>query len=221
MGVFLGDTLPVAIVADGMGGHSAGEIASRFAVEAVGECPVTDAEHIPACLRRALEKANERVFAKAAESPEYQGMGTTAVMACFTDDRVHIAHIGDSRAYIWQDGKLTQLTQDHSLMSEWLHTGIITPQEAAVHPYRHVITRAIGTHDRVSANLCAADFPRGARLLLCSDGLTNEVNDYILARWMKCQDLQQAAQGMMDAALAAGGHDNITLILTEREGDDA
>src|SRR5665213_714080 len=175
--VFSNDRL--CIVADGMGGHAGGEVAAQSAVSSV----VHGFEMNPSAkgLLAGTKTANQEIFERAEEVEELHGMGTTlvamAVVPHRSGERIALINVGDSRAYLLEDGELERLTEDHSLVEEMLRQGEISEAEAEVHPYRHVLTRAIGISDRVDVDAWTISPASGARLLLCSDGLTNECSD--------------------------------------------
>ncbi|MGG6310080.1 Stp1/IreP family PP2C-type Ser/Thr phosphatase [Paenibacillus macerans] len=216
----------LGIVADGMGGHQAGEIASRLAVDTITH----DLEALPAglpataCgeeLKKAILHANEVVFRKASEHTEYHSMGTTVVAAILADREGMIAHIGDSRAYKFHQGELVQLTDDHSLVNELLKNKQISEEEANVHPHRNVVTRALGTDERVEVDMNQVTLEPGDMLLLCSDGLSNYVKPEQMTLTLGADDLNlnDRADRLLQLALRAGGDDNISVALLEQHED--
>ena len=209
---------PLYVVADGMGGHAAGEIASEIAVETLTECSprTADAEG----LGRAVEQANLNIINAALAGEGREGMGTTCTAAIVEGTRLVIAQVGDSRAYLMHGGKLSQITRDHSLMANMIEAGQITPEEARVHPNRSVITRALGNDPDTIPDLYEIDAEDGDRLLLCSDGLTSMLEDAeIQAVMNRYSDPQMCADVLVDGALAAGGLDNITVTIVEITGE--
>ncbi len=209
---------PLFVVADGMGGHAAGEVASEIAVQVM-------AEHAPARpdadeLSCAVEKANLAIIEAAREGIGREGMGTTLTAAMLEGERLVIAQVGDSRAYLFHQGKLQQITRDHSLMADMIEAGQLTPEEARYHPNRSVITRALGSCPGTKPDIYELNVEAGDRLLLCSDGLTGMVFDEdiegILAR---TRDPQRCAALLVNEAIAAGGHDNVTVIVADVTGD--
>ena len=162
-----------AVVADGMGGHKAGEIASKIAVEEFAKKLRGALRPNEETLREAVSKANLSIYLKSKEEPDKAGMGTTLTALWLDTNRIYMAHIGDSRAYLLRDGEITQLSRDHSLVAEMVERGEITPAEARVHPNRHYITRALGTSAYASADVCWYEKRPGDVWLLCSDGLSN------------------------------------------------
>ena len=202
------------LVADGMGGHSAGEVASSMACSTVKEA-VGPGEFSIAGLNAAVEAANRAIFERSRSVPGCRGMGTTLVFACGKEGEAVVANVGDSRAYHFskKEGKLRQITRDHSLVQELMSAGRMTAEEALVYPYKNVITRAVGTAPSVSADIFEVELSDGDALLLCSDGLTNEVPEVrILEALKKCNgDPDEACETLTERALAGGGRDNVSV----------
>lgn len=217
--IFVDDVL--AVVADGMGGHAAGEVASAMAVELLDY----DFHLRPTVegLQRAVEEANRRILSDARETPEHFGMGTTLIAVGLTEDGDGVIsptlfNVGDSRAYQLRDGALRQLSQDHSVAEEWVRMGRLTPEEAAVHPRRHQLTRTLGVEESVDVDVVSVTASPGDRLLLCSDGLSNELSAETIAQLASAPiPLDEAVSSLVDAARSAGGRDNISAILVEFE----
>ena len=210
---------PLFVVADGMGGHAAGEVASEIAVNTIAECApdCADAE----ALGRAVEQANRDIINAAIAGEGREGMGTTCTAAILEGNRLVIAQVGDSRAYLLHAGKLTQLTRDHSLMANMIEAGQITPEEARVHPNRSVITRALGNDPDTTPDLYEINIEDGDRLLLCSDGLSSMIEDAEIEAVMnRIADPQRCAATLVNGAIAAGGIDNVTVIIVNAEGSD-
>jgi protein phosphatase len=208
----------LAVIADGMGGHAAGEVASAIAVGAIEETFASDPSE--SGLIRAFAEANRRIVADAIAHPERHGMGTTVVAAALVEDAGDlvpvIVNVGDSRAYQLRDGAMRQLTLDHSVAEEWVRQGRLTPEEAAVHPRRHQITRTLGLEDAVEADVFAVDIHQGDRLLLCSDGLSNELSDEEIADLAsEPHDLDSAVSELVELANRRGGRDNISVVVLE------
>lgn len=209
----------LAIIADGMGGHAAGEVAAAISIDLIRarfrENPTVEG------LIEAIQEANSAVVADARENPEHFGMGTTIIAVGLTQDVNGVAsptlvHVGDSRAYQLRDGALRQLSEDHSVAEEWVRMGRLTPEEAAVHPRRHQLTRGVGVEDTISIDITSVNAIPGDRILLCSDGLSNELDPDTLARIASAPNgLELAVEGLVSAAKASGGHDNISVILLE------
>ena len=210
-------TPPLFAVADGMGGHAAGEVASEIAVRVLSE---QAPEHPDgAALGRAIEEANRAVIQAAHEGRGRQGMGTTMTAAMLEGERLVIAQVGDSRAYLLHQGKLQQLTRDHSLMADMIEAGQLTPEEARTHPQRSVITRALGSDVHLHPDIYEINVETGDRLLICSDGLSGMVfDDEIESTLRRVQDPQRCASQLVNEAIAAGGHDNVTVIVVDVTG---
>ena len=203
-------------VADGMGGHLAGDIASQMTGELLTEAlkglqPRTDT------LTQCISDINAQVFSRQLSDETLRGMGTTLTVMWEGPESVFLAHIGDSRAYLLRNGDFRQITRDHSMVAELVREGLLTEEEAAVHPYRHMITRAVGTDPAVEADVEAVDKVPGDRWLLCSDGLSGCVPNAEMAEILAQYSLQEAADRLLQLALTRGGQDNITLVLTEVE----
>ena len=210
---------PLFAVADGMGGALAGELASRIAVQAMGELTGegSDEERLASTVRL----ANRRVAERATSDPRASGMGSTVTAALVGPTSVAFAHVGDSRAYLWRGGVLTRLSDDHSLVAEWVKAGALAPEEAALHPQRSVITRALGADWQVDVDTWTMPARAGDVILLCTDGLTGFVDEAAIARTLEeNDDLDVVVRGLVDAANAAGGEDNITAVAL-RLGADA
>ena len=208
---------PLFAIADGMGGAQAGEVASRLAAAVFEEgAAAVQGEDGVATVVRA---ANARIFERAVHDPAVAGMGTTATVAVVDEAAatVTIAHVGDSRAYRYRPGSLEQLTTDHSLVGELVRSGRLTEDEAAVHPHRSVITRALGTDADVEVDTLTLDVAPGDLVLLCSDGLSAMVRDDEIVRLLEATGAapRQAAEALVSAANAAGGEDNVTVVLFE------
>ncbi len=213
--VWAGDS--VFAVADGMGGHAAGEIASATALEPVANLDgrvFGTAREAREALANAVLDANQAVIGKADADPSFRGMGTTLTAAMFEGRRLHVAHVGDSRAYLLRNGELSQLTTDHTLVQHLIDEGELTPEEAAEHPQRSVITRAIGVSADIEVDSLTITLEGDDQLLLCSDGLTGPVSDGEIARTVLGEDdADVAVAKLVEAANAAGGPDNITIVL--------
>ena len=210
-----------AVVCDGMGGAKAGDVASEIAVKTISE-RVTAAwrkgmsnESVINLLTTAISAANVTIFDRAAEEPLLSGMGTTVVAAVVIRDRLVVAHAGDSRAYAFTD-RLKQLTKDHSLVQDMVDAGLLTPEQAAVHPSKNYITRALGIGDRIEIDFSEYPFAEGEKVLLCSDGLTNFVKEPVIAEILSSGDCESMAQRLVTAANENGGGDNITAVVLMR-----
>ena len=201
-------------VADGMGGHQAGEVASRMAailLTRVLEGAVPD----ESLLRGGMEEVNQLIFEEQGRHDELRGMGTTLTVLWEDGDKLLLGHVGDSRAYRLRNGEIVQLTTDHSMVGELLRAGYITQEEAARHPYRNVITRAVGTAASIEIDISTLDKLPGDRYLICSDGLTEYADAGIIRRLLSTRGLEDAADELLDIALEGGGRDNITLLIAE------
>ena len=204
------------VVADGMGGHQAGEVASDLAVRTLAAVCQKRADL--GVLEKAVLQANGAILLRAQGSDACKGMGTTLTALWAGKQRVFIAHVGDSRAYRLRSGVFTQLTQDHSIVAELMRKGILTPEEARSHPYRNVITRALGTNATVEVDMLELDRRKGDMYLICSDGLTGMVEEAKILTCLQTMTLNQAADELLDSALKAGGTDNISFILIKDDG---
>ena len=200
-------------VADGMGGHNAGEVASAMAVDTFSR-HMRDVQSITGqALREAVEFANEAVYEAALENEGMSGMGTTFSALAEEEDRAFIAHVGDSRVYLVRDNAIMQMTTDHTLVEEMVQKGMITPREARVHPRRNIITRALGTEPFVRVDIMQIDVRPGDAFFLCSDGMTNYVEEYeILQAALSGEDWPQKLRHLVSIALENGGADNITAL---------
>ena len=222
-------TAQLAVLADGMGGYNAGEVASqmltsfisvelgRWLVEAGSRA--TDAE-----VRRAMdvcvENANRSILAAARTHAQYAGMGTTLVLAVFRERHLLLGHVGDSRCYRWRDGRLHRLTRDHSLLQEQLDAGLITPEQAAFSLNRNLVTRAVGVEEEVQLETHQHEIAGGDLYLLCSDGLSDMIDDVGITRLVQAggESLHEIAHTLVTAANDAGGRDNISLVLARVSG---
>ncbi len=204
---------PLFAVADGMGGAQAGEVASKLAAAALEDTD-SGAGDGEARVVSLIQEANRRVYERANTDPATTGMGTTMTVALVEGELVTIGHVGDSRAYLVRAGRLEQLTEDHSLVNELLKSGKLSPKEAETHPQRSVITRAVGTDPDVDVDVFKIEAHEGDVFLLCSDGLTDMVDDEGILDLVERHhdDLDRAAKSLVSAANRGGGEDNITVI---------
>lgn len=225
------------VVADGMGGHAAGEVASRLTVESIQEFIAgTEDDHDNTWpfgynnrysvdgnrLSTAIERANEKVMRAVVNRPELKGMGTTVVAALFDEKRATLVHVGDSRAYLCRESELRRLTDDHSWVQEQVNAGILSEEEARSHPLKNVVTRALGGGAHVAVDLIEIPIGDGDRFLLCSDGLTGMVSDEeITSAVASSRSLEQVVRGLVELANERGGLDNITAIMVEVKGGSA
>lgn len=206
-----------AAVADGMGGHQAGEVASAIAIrvftdEIRGKTPCEEV------LKEAVRRANHAIYEEGARDPQKRGMGTTLTALWYDDENIYLTHVGDSRAYLLRNRALMQLSNDHSLVSELVALGEITPEQALTHPQRNFITRALGTGRRAEPDIVHLDFQPGDAWLLCSDGLTTHMRAAeIAAVLLRPDPWPDKLQALIDTALLRGGRDNITVVAVLKE----
>ena len=226
--VAVDETTSLAVLADGMGGYNAGEVASNMATSFIkaelgrwlseAASRASDIE-----VRRAMDicvdNANRAIFNAANANPQYAGMGTTLVVAVFRDDQLRLGHVGDSRAYRWRGGQLSQITRDHSLLQEQIDAGLITPEQAAFSANKNLVTRAVGVEDTVLLETHLHEMQPGDVYLMCSDGLSDMLDDAMISRLLQTHESLSAAGGaLIAAANEAGGKDNIALILVRVAG---
>ncbi len=232
----IADPHSLFVVADGMGGHAAGEVASRLAVDSIARhisgsdpkneptvpasfrSPGPEEAALPAPARRilnAIRLANQEIVRSIRKNSSQRGMGTTVVAAYLVANRAFIGSVGDSRAYMVRDGAIRQLTSDHTFVNEQVRLGTLTAAEARRHSARNILTRAVGSQDDVQADLIEQDLRSGDLLLLCSDGLTGMMEDDDILRTLAThtEDLPAACQALIDLANSRGGDDNITVVL--------
>lgn len=215
------------VVADGMGGHAAGEVASRIAVEAVRELlqggmdpdetrlerEVPDpADLLRERLRYAMNQASARIRREAQLNPAWSGMGTTLCVLLIEDDQAHVAHVGDSRIYLMRDGELHRLTRDHTVVQQEIDAGRLTPALARQVPHRNYLTQSVGYHGPVEPDTSTRPLQPGDVFLLCSDGLTDPLDDPRIAELIRTTDPSDLAETLVHEALVGGGEDNITVI---------
>jgi serine/threonine protein phosphatase PrpC len=208
----------VFAVADGMGGHAAGEVASSIAIEALTERlarPRADGVDVADMLRDAIEESNRRIAVRSDESPDCRHMGTTVVVAVTDGDGYWIAHVGDSRAYLVRDGEIHQLTSDHSFVNELVRLGMLSREQAARDPRRNVVTRALGSGTVVAPDILEGRARHGDVVILCSDGLNTMLDDHQILEVATgaSGDIGRICTGLVDTANQAGGEDNITVIV--------
>ncbi len=226
------DLLGLYAVADGMGGHQGGEVASSMAIQALpriiqqqlyGDSQARDSAPpsgtISAALVRAVSSVNTLILDAAARDPHLSGMGTTLTAMLFAGESAFVAHAGDSRAYLLRDGSLNQLTEDHSVVAEYIRAGLLTPEQARASSYRHVITRALGIDRELVAYQQAFEVRRGDTFLLCTDGLTEMLDDAEIRRILSDASPQDSAEGLVREANSRGGVDNITVVVIQSAGD--
>ena len=212
--------LGLNILADGMGGAAAGELASQIFTETAHELlshtpPATEEERLR-LLQQAYEQANARMLDHVTAQPEHRGMGCTAELLILWNSKFVLGHVGDSRTYLYRKGRLKQLTRDHSLVQDQVDQGIITQEEARTHRLRHVILRAVGTAEALAVDFLRGNTFPGDLFLLCSDGLTDMIDDPAIQTILEQPvALAERVDRLIESAKAAGGHDNVTVILSE------
>lgn len=214
---------PLFAVADGMGGHQGGEVASHLALETLSRgAPRSPDDGDPTGrLAEVVREANRAVLEKASADPALHGMGTTLTAVVTGEGQIHLAHVGDSRAYLLRDGQLRRLTKDHTVVERMVDQGRLTPEEAEIHPQRSILTNALGVDTDIQVDEATHDMRPGDRLLLCSDGLTGMVGEEEIAGILTDNgDPQVAAETLVAAANEAGGQDNITALVLDAIGDD-
>lgn len=223
----INEELNLFVVCDGMGGHAGGEFASAIAVNTVEEVlsnlettPEIEAareegtlEVLRERLRYAIRLAGKRIFEKARAEPEYHGMGTTCLVLLVDGANAFMAHVGDSRGYIVREGRIEQLTEDHSLVNEKIRAGLLTPDQARHHKLKNIITRSLGYNEDVEIDIQVKAVRRGDRFLLCSDGLSNLVETGELGEAVRALTPQEAARHLVQLACERGGDDNITAVV--------
>lgn len=209
-----------AIVADGMGGHQAGEVASAMAVEAFAAYMNKPFEGVEAQLKNAMLYANGNVFRAAQADPAKAGMGTTLTALYLQGADAYISHVGDTRVYLMRNGSLLRITEDHTLVEALVLAGKITPAEARIHPKRNLITRSLGNHPMVDVDVMHLDNRPGDIWMLCSDGLSNHVTERQMSRVLQAEESwQQKVDRMVEMAVENGTTDNITCVIVTNEED--
>ncbi|MBB6449346.1 protein phosphatase [Geomicrobium halophilum] len=223
--LFYKEDMILAIVADGMGGHRAGDVASEMAVKALKDAwdhhpPKNEYGAIKRWLTEEIQRANDAVFQKSIADESYRGMGTTLVASVIYEGGLVIGHVGDSRAYRLQPPSMVQLTSDHSLVNELVKSGQLKPEEAENHPRKNVVTRALGTQAEVEVEVGYYEFPKQSTLLLCSDGLSDKLLEKdIEETLLGDREIDGSADALVQKALERGGEDNITVLLVYHNVD--
>lgn len=208
---------PLFAVADGMGGHRGGEVASSVALESLQQLP-EDADGLLRALVDRIREANRMVLERGESDPELRGMGTTLTALVTQEQKAHVAHVGDSRAYLLRDGSLQQLTEDHSLVQRMVREGKLTPEQAGRHPQRSILTRALGVDTEIAVDELTLPILPGDRLLLCTDGLTGMIDPDRIHEILESErDPQAASDLLVEEANGAGGDDNITVVIVDFE----
>jgi protein phosphatase len=207
---------PLFVIADGMGGHAAGDVASATAVEVIQENREGLSAQEPQTLSEIVREANRAIWNKSSGDDSLRGMGTTCTMILVDGDTAQVAHVGDSRAYLMHDGELRQVTDDHTLVGRLVREGKLRPEEAARHPQRSMVTRALGVDEDVEVDVFSVSLAKGDRLMICSDGLSGMLSESDLNEVLHTEsDPQAAADQLVDRANEAGGEDNITVIVVD------
>lgn len=212
--------LALFAVADGMGGAASGEVASRLFADTAFEVfsrisNRSEADTVES-VQRTFQLANEKILTSSQQNPEHNGMGCTAELIAFCNNNYVIGHVGDSRIYLFRQGQLRQITKDHSLVQEQIDQGLISTIEARTHSLKHVIHRAVGINEMLAVDIIKGKGLPGDIFLLCSDGLTDMVDDHVMQQTLSLSlSLDQKVERLIDSAKSAGGYDNITVILSE------
>jgi PPM family protein phosphatase len=220
----------LALIADGMGGHQAGDVASEMATTILEKRwleteSLSSPEAAEEWLKQALQEANIAIYHHSLEKEECQGMGTTIVVVICTEEFISVAHIGDSRCYLYNEFSFKQITEDHSLVNALVQSGQISKDDALVHPRKNVVLKALGTSETVEPDVQSISWENGDRILLCSDGLTDKVRDQELAEFMKsASNMEEIGTILVDLANERGGEDNVSLVIlqhgsTKEEGE--
>jgi protein phosphatase len=226
--VALDEEVALGVLADGMGGYNAGEVASSMATAFIRtelgrwlrEAQIhASGNEVRRAMDICVDNANRAIFNAANANPQYAGMGTTLVVAVFRENQLLVGHVGDSRAYRLRGGRLQQITRDHSLLQEQIDAGLITPEQAAFSTNKNLVTRAVGVEDTVLLETHQHEVQPGDSYLLCSDGLSDMLDDAAIAQLLQTHDSPTTAcQALIDAANEAGGKDNISVILARVSG---
>ena len=211
----------LCILADGMGGYAGGEIASKMAVDLIFQGVAEATEEVnEETLLDILTRANDAIYRKSIVEPGLTGMGTTLCVALIMRERTILAHVGDSRIYLWHDKELRQLTKDHTLVAELIRSGEITAEQALTHPHRHILTRAFGVEYNTQLDMETIQLNEGDRLLMCSDGLYMYVTDEEIRRLLvRRPSVKKVCDRLLEKAMKGGGADNITVLCVEKEGE--
>lgn len=210
------------LVADGMGGHKAGDYASRCAIETIVDyVAASDDDSVVGVMEKSIHHANRVILEKSESDDALQGMGTTLVAATIVNDELCVANVGDSRLYIVNNREIKQITRDHSLVEEMVRMGGLNPEQARCHPDKNIITRALGVLEEVDIDFFKVRLDAGDIILMCSDGLTNMIEDEEIRMILQGKrDIVEKAESLVDAANNNGGKDNIAVVLIEPYGDN-
>lgn len=213
----------LSVVADGMGGHQAGDVASQMATAIIEKewhesNEMKEPEEAEAWLKTVIQQVNKEIYEKSVNQKEYQGMGTTVVITLCTPDFITVAHIGDSRCYMMNEAGFSQITEDHSLVNELVRSGQITPEDAEHHPRKNVLLKALGTEEVIYPDIRTISWESGNRILLCSDGLSNKICDSELQSFLENDEaIEDTSKGLITLANERGGEDNISLVIVHHE----
>jgi len=225
----------VFVVADGMGGHAAGEVASQIAIDTISDILIGDSdpdetrlqlsvddpdEAIRERLRYCMNQASVRIRQAIRDEPAYRRMGTTLVMIMMDGDNAFIGHVGDSRAYLFRDGRIQRLTRDHTVVQQEMDAGRLTPELARIVPHKNILTRSVGAQGPVDPDISVRPVQRGDLYLLCSDGVTDPLEDEAIAQLCRSTHPEDLCQTLVDESIRCGGEDNITVVIVVVEGDD-
>jgi len=223
---FLSDDLLLAVVADGMGGHKAGDVASELAIQTLREAwkkqaPRATEEAMTSWLLHTISEANERIYEQSLTNTEMRGMGTTIVCALITESEMISAHVGDSRLYVKKEHHISQVTHDHTLVNELYRQGQISEEEAKNHPQKNIVTRALGTENQCNIDVLQHELSETDTIILCSDGLSDKLsNDDFDVVLNQVNRLEDKADQLLQLALDRGGEDNITFILIDKGANE-
>lgn len=226
VGVFYGEHQCLGVVADGMGGHAAGEVASRLALEHAGKrweevSARLSKEEAVDWLNRLVRSINDYLYRYSVEHEECRGMGTTIALVFFCEAFFAVSAVGDSRVYLWEKGQaLRQVTEDHTLVNELVKSGELSKEAAEDHPKKHILTRALGTEPGIELDSEVVEWSEGSRVIICSDGLSNKLSDEKISEILEDgSPLHEKTEKMISLANEAGGEDNISMIIVSNESD--
>jgi len=211
----------LAVIADGMGGHQAGDVASQLANDLIKDrwqqqTAIKSQDEAEKWLSLSIEEVNKSIYEHSLHNKECEGMGTTIVLAICLHEFLTVAHVGDSRGYLLNNNSFKQITEDHSLVNELVRSGQISQEDAEQHPRKNIIIKAMGTEANVKEDMLSVEWVEGDRLLLCSDGLSDKLNEQEIASYLRSEEmLNETGQKMINLANERGGEDNISLILLE------
>jgi len=216
------DNIKLYIVADGMGGHKSGEVASSMAIELIRDHLIKfmetdlDPRSVEGIIFEAFNRANIEIYNTSIDKEECNGMGTTVTLALYFENRIYIGHVGDSRAYLYTQGDIKQITDDHSLVAELVKSGTITEREARRHPQKNIITRALGTEKTIKVDIFSLEFKEKDILILCSDGLSNYVDQLEMKSVIDVLNVsEESCRDLISLVNQKGGNDNITIIIIQ------